>query len=57
MTYLQKLIDTALILSQNLEKAASEEKRFCVDICMELERMSWQTMCLSNDLDSIRSYL
>lgn len=57
MTDLQKLIETALILSQNLEKAASEEKRFCVDICMKLERMAWESWCLSNDLQSIKSYI
>ncbi len=57
MTDLQKLIETALILSQNLEKAANEEKRFSVEICMALEKMSWESMCLSNDLESIRSYL
>lgn len=57
MTDLQKLIETALLLSQNLEKAASEEKRFCVDICMTLEKMSWEAMCLSNDLQSIKNFV
>lgn len=56
MTDLQKLIEAALILSQNLEKAAQEEKRFCVDICLTLERMAWESWCLSNDLKSIKSY-
>jgi len=57
MTDLQKLIETALILSQNLEKAAAEEKRFCVDICLALEKMSWETFRLSNDLQSIKNYV
>ena len=57
MTDLQKLIDTALILSQNLERAASEEKRFCVDICLALEKMSWETLRLSNDIISIKNYV
>jgi hypothetical protein len=57
MTNLQELIETALLLSKNLEKAASEEKRFCTDICMTLERMSWETLSLSNDLESIKGYI
>ena len=57
MTNLQELIETANKLSKRLEEAANEEKRFSVDICLALERMSWESMCLSNDLEAIRSYI
>ena len=57
MTNLQELIEIGLLLSQNLEKAANEEKRFCTDICLTLERMSWEALRLSNDLESIKNYI
>lgn len=56
MTNLQELIDTANRLSNRLEQAASEEKRFCVEICMTLEKMSWQLYCTANDLKAIKDY-
>ena len=57
MTNLQDLIETANRLSQTLEKAACEEKRFSDDICMILERMSWEIFRVSNDLNEIRNYI
>lgn len=56
MTNLQELIDTAQRLSNRLEMAAQEEKRFCVDICMKLESMSWEMYRTANDLKSIKDY-
>jgi hypothetical protein len=57
MTNLQELIDTANTLSNNLEKAAYDEKKFCVDICIKLEIMSWETFRLANELKQIRDYV
>lgn len=57
MTNLNELIETCNRLSARLEQAANDEKRFTVDICLALEKMSWQTFCLSNDLESIKNYI
>lgn len=57
MTNLQELIETANRLSQRLENAANEEKRFSVDIQLTLERMSWEMYRCANDLQSIKSYM
>ena len=57
MTNLQELIETANRLSLRLEQAANEETRFSVDICMTLERMSWDFHCAANDLQEIKNYI
>jgi len=57
MTNLQELIETANRLSQRLEQASAEETRFSVDICLILERMSWDFYKSANDLQEIRDYL
>ncbi len=57
MTNLQELIETANRLSRNLEKAAYEEKRFCVDICLRLEQLSWETLRTADELKSISDYI
>jgi hypothetical protein len=57
MTDLQKLIETALLLSQNLEKAADEEKRFCVDLQLRFEQLSWELFRTANELQEIRGYI
>ncbi len=56
MTNLQELIETANRLSKNLENAANEEKRFCTDICLALEKMSWDIFKAANDLQEIHTY-
>lgn len=56
MTNLQELIETASRLSHRLEMAASEEKRFCIDICIKLEQMSWELYRTANDLKAIKDY-
>lgn len=56
MTDLEALIQTANRLSMNLERAASEEKRFCVDICLRLERLSWQLLCMANEIEAIKNF-
>ncbi len=57
MTNLQELIETANTLSKRLEEAANDEKRFCVDIQMKLESMSWEIFRAANDLESIKNYI
>ncbi len=57
MTNLQELIETANRLSKRLEEAANEEKRFSVEICLALEKMSWQIFCTANDIESIKNYI
>jgi len=57
MTDLQELIETAERLSQRLEAASAQEKKFCVDICMKLEQMSWEIFRTANELNEIRQYL
>lgn len=56
MTALDELEMTARRLSERLEQAANDEKRFCVDIQLILEKMSWDMMCTANDLKAIRDY-
>lgn len=56
MTNLQELIETALRLSLNLEKAANEEKRFCVDLQLRFEQMSWEMYRHANELKEISNY-
>ncbi len=57
MTNLQELIETANRLSKRLEDAANDEKRFCVEIQMKLESMSWEIFRAANDLESIKNYI
>lgn len=56
MTNLEELIETTNRLCANLEKAANDEKRFCVDICLRLEQMSWEMYRTANDLKTIKEY-
>lgn len=57
MTNLQELIDTTARLSKRLEQAASDEKRFCIDICIRLEQMSWEMFRAVNELNEIKEYI
>lgn len=57
MTNLQELIETAQRLSNRLEQAASEEKRFCVDIQLRFEQLSWELFRTANELNEIKHYI
>lgn len=57
MTNLQDLIETANRLSQRLEQAANDEKRFCVDLQLRFEQMSWECLRLSNEMQEIKTYI
>lgn len=53
MTDLEKLIQTADNLSNRLAEAAEEEYRFGVNLCLYLERMSWEMLRAKDDLQEI----
>lgn len=57
MTNLQELIDTANKLSERLGNAASEEKRFCVDLQFRFEQLSYEMLRMANELIEIKSYI
>ena len=57
MTNLQELIETANRLSERLEQAANDEKRFSIDIQMRLEAMSWELFRNANELQEIKGYI
>lgn len=54
MNELDELIATADKLCATLDKAAENEKKFCYNVCHELERMSWEALRMSNDIKLIR---
>jgi hypothetical protein len=56
MTNLQQLIETTENLVNSLDLASQNEKKFCLDICIELEKMSWETFRIMNDLKQIKQY-
>lgn len=53
MTDLDMLVTTANNLSNSLSKAAEEEMRFGLDLCLILERMSWEMLRAKDDLQEI----
>lgn len=53
MTDLHELIETANKLSKRLSDAADDEKRFCYDLQLRFEQMSWEVFRLSNDIQEI----
>lgn len=57
MTNLQELIDIANKLSMRLEQAASEEIRFCIDIQLKFEQLSWELLRTANEINDIKEYI
>jgi hypothetical protein len=57
MSAIQELIEAANHLCQTLDAAAANEKKFCQNVTDELERLSWNSLKISNDLKQIREYL
>jgi hypothetical protein len=57
MTALDELIETANRLSQRLEQAANNEKKWCVDIQLRFEQMSWECLRLANEMQEIKNYI
>ncbi len=56
MTDLEQLIETANRFCDNLEKAAQNELKFCYDVCLELERYSWEMHRMANDIKNMKEY-
>lgn len=57
MNDLDELIEVTASLCRTLDLASQNEKKFCQDLCIELERMSWNALCMSNDLQNIKENL
>lgn len=57
MNSLQEIIDITSKLSFRLETMASEESKFCYDICHRLEQMSWETFRTANELKQIKEWM
>ena len=56
LSNLDLLIQAADSLSKNLEIAAENEKMFCHDLCLELERYSWEVFKMSNGIRELREH-
>jgi len=57
MSDLEMLINAADSLCKNLERMANEEKKFCVDLQLRFEQMSWELMRTSSELREIKGYI
>lgn len=57
MSNIEELIETTRKLSKSLEQAASNERKFCVDIQLRLEAMSWEMWRSANELNELKYYL
>lgn len=57
MTDLEELIRSADRLCKSLDDCAKNDRAFSDNVCHDLERMSWETMRLTNDLRQIKDYV
>jgi hypothetical protein len=56
MTALEELIETANRLCNNLEIASNNEVVFNTNVCIQLERYSWDVYRMMNDIKAINEY-
>lgn len=56
MSNLQLLIETTETLVRNLDQASQNERLFSLNICIELEKMSWEMLRMSDELKQIKEY-
>lgn len=54
MNELDELIAVTAAACCAMDKIIENEKKFCQDCSIELERMSWNYLCMMNDLKSVR---
>jgi len=54
MNDMQALIDTCESLCKRLDQMASNEKKYSHLLCLELERLNWETLRTSDTLKSIK---
>jgi hypothetical protein len=57
MSALDELIETANKLCTSLERVAENEKIYSTNVCLELERYSWEIYRMMNDIKEIREYM
>lgn len=53
MTDLELLVETCNRLSNRLSDMANDEKQFSVNLCIELEHLSWQTLRTADTLKEL----
>ena len=56
MSALDELIEVADRLCVNLENASADEKKFCQDVCEELERYSYEVFKMTNGIRELKQY-
>lgn len=56
MSELQELVESADRFCRNLQVAADNEKKFCIDLCYELERYSNQIGKMKSELEALNQY-
>jgi len=56
MTVLEEIIQLMNNICNQLEKAAENEKKFCHDVCLQLERYSWETYRMSNEINQLKEF-
>ena len=56
MTNLEELIETAYVLSNRLSEAADNEIKFCVDLQLKFEKLSWECYKMANEIREIKYY-
>jgi len=54
MSVLDELIETSDRLCKNLEKSSENEKQFCYDLCIELEKYSQQIYKMTNNIRELK---
>jgi len=52
---LEEVIELLNSINKKLEKAAENEKRFGIEMSLELERLSWETYKMANDIAEINN--
>ena len=54
MSEIQELISSTDRLCSTFDQLLLNEKKFCHELALELERMSWETMRMRNDMTYLK---
>ena len=57
MNEMEELIAAAERLCNSLDKSAQNEKKFCHNVCHQLELLSWETLKIKNDLKYLKEII
>lgn len=57
MSNIEDLISSADKLCESLDSISRSEKKFCHNLSFQLERVSWDALCICNDLKKIKEHL